>query len=885
MVGFMSESLNQQLHGYRRGHELLASSIILGRDDQDTVDRLSDISGSPSPGETFAPYLTAYPLPSNAFYVLSRTWQDLAAPRSGCVLTRSLFIPMQEWMSATSLRGYMARLVGFDRDASSVDTGPVVSQPEDLPGVRDARLGELVEALFLEARRPVVVFGIDNADLIAERLLMSLLPSMRRQFSLSTFCLGPRQVAGRYLDLCFAPVTARQRFSGFDGRRIDTVARPPRHRWTSPLVERLFTASRPSLVEPQALNTLDLGVSASEFDVRVALLWSELWDQSKVSPSATLALLDVLNSRNLLSKRIAYLRPMVLRAIDAAAVTERAPEALHFLDTLLAKFTEIPISLSVAMRAWRAARRVAAAQPAEALDYLLRDGDTRVPVASVLLAGVGDALDPVPAFADVEGGQQAVANRRLMQLSAASKGFAARIVGLVDVAPWRELVELAFSDLGSLNATEQNRLRRNAVRALTKPGHATIFRAVLAGADSQAVVRALKTIWRTTALEVREFHRPLLEAARDKTARDDLRNSIALLPETSASNELLAQSLTATASDFIWVCATPAVGQARAARVVAAALDTLDDHEIQTAFRDDRTVSIVLRCLQPHAAEASAQIARVILAGSGPVDEILHIGREILCHVQDSLRRELARMLVRRGLQGAGRPLESSVKELIETRLVDIPDVREFAVTPGNGPRRIDENLALLNCLCDPVRDELLGQMHKFSDQLVRIPAWALGDAGIRVWADMIRDSGRVSAQAQVAAAWTTLEYALRDTHGPVSPLVVASFPIVHEELRRGKEPPRPSGAFYFFDWDRCKVLQRDVVRAYMGSRWPPGDLLLSAYYARATKAVLKHVVRQWGGREYLAGIKYSIERCDEPMRSSLRDEVAGFENSESSWW
>ena len=89
--------IEQQSHGYKNGHQLLATSVRLARGDQDVVDRLSDISGPLRPGETFDPYLTAYPLPSGNFYVLARTWQDLKAARAGCVLTRSLLVPMGVW--------------------------------------------------------------------------------------------------------------------------------------------------------------------------------------------------------------------------------------------------------------------------------------------------------------------------------------------------------------------------------------------------------------------------------------------------------------------------------------------------------------------------------------------------------------------------------------------------------------------------------------------------------------------------------------------------------------------------------------------------------------------------------------------------------------------
>ena len=103
-------TIDTQIHGYRQGHELLASSASLSKADQAIVDRLSDIAGPLRPGEVFEPYLTTYPLPSGRHHVLARTWQDTGVPRAGCVKTFSLLIPKNDWASAQSLLPFVAML-------------------------------------------------------------------------------------------------------------------------------------------------------------------------------------------------------------------------------------------------------------------------------------------------------------------------------------------------------------------------------------------------------------------------------------------------------------------------------------------------------------------------------------------------------------------------------------------------------------------------------------------------------------------------------------------------------------------------------------------------------------------------------------------------------
>ncbi|MFB2015660.1 hypothetical protein ACEZAT_05250, partial [Shigella flexneri] len=101
---------NIQIHGYRKGHQLLASSILLSKEDQAIVDRLSDVAGPLRPKEQFEPYLTAYPLPSGTYYVIARTWQDHSVPRAGCVRTKSLLINSNVWANRLPLSAILELL-------------------------------------------------------------------------------------------------------------------------------------------------------------------------------------------------------------------------------------------------------------------------------------------------------------------------------------------------------------------------------------------------------------------------------------------------------------------------------------------------------------------------------------------------------------------------------------------------------------------------------------------------------------------------------------------------------------------------------------------------------------------------------------------------------
>ena len=245
------------------------------------VDRLSDAAGPLRPREAFTPYLTAYPLPSGERYVLARTWQDPTVSRAGCVRTISLIIPATDWAEAASLLPFVDLLrldhLPQDRDATRVSVADSVEM--SLPPAPAFRASELLEALFLEEAKPVVVFDAPEPELIALRLLTALWPSIRHRFALSTFALSPRKIAGRDFDLAFAPKEARAKFADWHGRRVDGRSNQvARHRWTGTIVDRVFEQPNPRLLTSNEIGLIG-GVGPDDDNatsLRIALLWDEL---------------------------------------------------------------------------------------------------------------------------------------------------------------------------------------------------------------------------------------------------------------------------------------------------------------------------------------------------------------------------------------------------------------------------------------------------------------------------------------------------------------------------------------------------------------------------------------------------------------------------------
>ena len=84
-------SIQQTLHGYQNGHQLLANSTPLSDEISKVLLFQSDLSGTLS-NPNFESYLTGYPLAIEGLYAFARTWYAVEMRRPGCVWTQTFLI-------------------------------------------------------------------------------------------------------------------------------------------------------------------------------------------------------------------------------------------------------------------------------------------------------------------------------------------------------------------------------------------------------------------------------------------------------------------------------------------------------------------------------------------------------------------------------------------------------------------------------------------------------------------------------------------------------------------------------------------------------------------------------------------------------------------------
>jgi hypothetical protein len=873
-------SVEQQLHGYRGGHQLLATSATLIRADQDLIDRLSDLSGPLAPGQNFDPYLTTYPLPSGAFYVVARTWQDAAATRAGCVLTRSLLVPMEYWLERPSLPFLLDALRPIDKLNPCARALKIVAEDQPLPSIIDDRTAELVEALFLEARQPIVMFAVDDADIIIARLLTAFWPGLRRQFAACGFALGPRSLEGRSFDFLCAPKSSRLRFSDWPGRKIDeSGSRNPRHRWTEPATEQIFLSPTPSLSSFDKLGVLQSDMQGDGGALRIVLLWNELLEKSKKSPNAALGLLDVLESQSAFAA-VRSLLPILSEAVELSGRNNNTLEHLRFLMTLLGKFSGRPMPLSLLRLIRGSANSVSQQDASQSLEFITSADDLGRRLPRILCSGLADGIASAPAEISVEAFSRLKPETRLILISA-SEVLDRRIVRYLvndSSTAWANALRLA------LEFPAANLRLRAADRLLPKLNHKNqlpVLQSILNDANWPAIARALEQLWRGCDLSVAEFDGPILRAAVHAHALRDLRQEICDFSETSATDRLLRKTLKLEETDLNWVLMSETLRAPRKVSIISALISDADDYDLGRAFANTRLKSDALQLLSDGSVAGNVSVCRILVASGIDSEKEFEIGLAVLGRVEPLLERGLSRHLIKALFAHSGWGERRPASELVEKLGGRLPamEIIADATDQALSADQLNLNIGLLDSAPQSVRSSVMERIDQLSERIIGFRKSFFDLNSTTAWASLITDARKISPQAQLRAAQMVLPFALKMTYGPASRLIIVTFPLVHAELARGNATPNFFSYFFFGDyWDRCAVLRRALVDSFMRSEWPPADLLVAANAANVADDVMKLVTSCYGGQEYRERILRDLNRLPTDLRDALRNLVEGLD-------
>jgi len=886
----MSTLIHQQLHGYRSGHQLLQSSVRLDRKDQYLIDHLSDMAGPLRPGERFDAYMSAYPLPSLKYYVLARTEQDLDAPRAGCVTTKTLLVPMHFWENEAS-PATLTEL--FKGPTSDEPIGvPIDSQISTLAAINNPVLVELVEALFLEKRSAIVVFDAPNPEEIALRLLTAFWPGMRRRFSLCTFALSPRKLSGKSFDLLFAPKSARTQFSNWEGRRIETVAKvvTERHRWTSLIVQRIFCSSIPHLLDVDSIRTLvgddDEG---SENVLRLCLLWEELREKVIEVPTAVLGLIDIANSCNAVVSTWETLEPAIATAVTDAADSMDTNSAWDFLTALLEKFENDPITGIISKALRSAGTKLTQRDWRSALTYLASEVPIKRDNSEELLQSVAISLANVDSYQLTET-LVAIPPERLMMITLLDDRLLARIFSATDPAIDAVLIQSLTQGFKLLTPEERIRQGPRFLQYIRGDQDSVLLAQIIAGAQTSQLVEVVDLIWDAKDIRTPQLGKVLCDAATANDSKLRVRAAFVRMGDDEQTNRCIERLLAADPADMRWLLENAEIGNRRTT-FLNNFIKKSNPDSLTRVFSSSKIATKALNLLVRDLRQFASTAARIVVLPSIAAVDHITLGLKIYPMLRGDEQAILAQSVISRVLtdpavQGGDLPERVIVAMLKD---IDLPTMITMGLDTDQDGKQVSRTLVAFDRVAPTVRTLIQAHVNLIVHLVARRRDFDLTKDGAMAIARLIQTAAQLDYHTHVKICSTIFPFAVNARQKPASPIIIATFPIIYEGLRKSSDNRRLKKSFRLMepfilaDWDKCKIARKNLVRAFVTSKWPPIDLAITAFHSRELNKILKRLLKEPRGSSYLARVEKGARRLEKVIREPILKTIKEVRDSSSS--
>jgi len=861
LIGF-----DQQLHGYRQGHQLLSSTIRLPKPDQDLIDRLSDVAGPLSPGERFSPYLTLYPLPSETHYVVARTWQDLEAPRAGCVRTRSVLVPMSQWQEVQDLASIVAIATETGADIPAERRAPAALAL--LPSVEPLQGTELIEALFLEDRAPIVVFDAETPEPLALRVTTALWPAFRRTFSMSTFARSPRTIGRRSFDLVFASKESRSRFADWKGRRIDGKKRgQARHPWSAPIVDKILSAPIPSLKSLDALGEMSSDGVGSESALRISLLWDDLRRKLPNSPTAALGMLDIANTRKVRQvDLIRELEPALVRSVAMAATTMQTEDAWRYLGALIQKLEGLRPSMSVAKSIRLAAVDLASRHPIETVELI--SALNVEPQKALLVSGVADGLS-LSLDVDVVNQLSHLDGKDLLDLLLASESFAERALG--------RFPNFSFPLADALRAADDSvrvEARRLLLGLLVEDSHAEAARVLIDELDVEALVEEAAHLHAVNGLGSAEIRAALVERAWTLQAETVLRDAACEMGASTGRDALVQATLRQSPADIKWLLSSPALKDRRRIELIRSLLAAANSRQLRGMLADPFALSRTLAMLEVSDESDAELLSRIARDVAMPSHEYVTLVVALLPKLKVGIRTELAGKAIELALSKEPKEVPAAILDRLLSAVGDRLNggrIMRAGLQHGVSQGAASRNLVSFGSASDAVRKLILTGVEEMAEALAGRHQLDVSKEAAQAAANLLWDYQSVTHNGFVRAATTLLPLALNERREVASPLIAAAFPPVYRELAKGGAFDLLSLMFVFLDWDKCKSARRRLIDAFVHSEWRISDIATAAVRAGDPVRILGGIAGERGGEQALKGLVADLRQVPDEVRESTR--------------
>lgn len=206
--------IQQALHGYQNGHQLLACSRDLTLVAKKAILFQSDLSGS-MVDSGFDTYFTGYPIKESNIYIFARTWYAPEMERPGCVWTHSLileFTDIGKIPNLTYLNKFFLRPQSGQYSNYSIPLTIDISNQFTISDVENDYLIDhqrlVMSALYESPFKTIIIPSNSSStyEIIILRIWSDQWPRLRRNFTFCSGALSLKTMDEREYDLQVTPI-------------------------------------------------------------------------------------------------------------------------------------------------------------------------------------------------------------------------------------------------------------------------------------------------------------------------------------------------------------------------------------------------------------------------------------------------------------------------------------------------------------------------------------------------------------------------------------------------------------------------------------------------------------------------------------------------------
>ncbi len=780
--------------------------------------------------------------------------------------TRSILVPMSVWQDVQDLAQIVAVAteIGADRPAERREATALSAV---LPTVDPLQGTELIEALFLEERAPIVVFDSETPEPLALRLTTALWPGFRRTFSMSTFARSPRTIGRKSFDLVFASKDARSRFADWKGRRIDGRKRgPARHLWSTPIVEQILCSPVPSLKSLDALGEMSSDGVGSESALRVSLLWADLRSKLPDSPTAALGILDIANTRKVRQVGLIWeLEPELSRSVARAATTMAAKDAWKYLTAFIRKLEGLGPSKSLIKSIGTAAIDLAWRYPVATLEEFPALNEK--PQKELLIGAVGEGISK-SLDQDVSELICRLDSKDFLDLLFASASLAEETIAKYPAS------SLALA--GALR-TADDRVRAQAhqklLGLLVDDFHVEPARLLVDDLDVDGLVKEAAHVHDVNGFRSAKIRSVLAERARALDADAVLRDAVTEMSACAGRDALLVATLRQTAVDVDWLLSTPALEDVQRVDLIRSQLAAASSLQLRGMLSDQRRLTRIIGLLNASNESDAELLTRIAGNVAMPDRHYVTIVVALLPTLRDGGGTDLVVKAVELALQQEPDEVSSSI---VNGLLLAVGDrlnggrALRLGLQRGVSPAAASRNLLAFRRAPHAVRRSMLDGIEEMAGALAGRHHLDISLKAAEAAAMLLWDSGSVNVNGFLRASAIILPLALDEPRVVASPLIAAAFAPVYRGLANESAFDFLSLMFVFLDWDKCKSARRHLVNAFIRSEWRVTDIAIAAVRSGDPVRIFGRMAREGSGEQALRALIADMDAVPEEIREPI---------------